>query len=558
MILKERYRELVALVNAARPLYMNGQDTGMSDSTYDSYMNDIYEYEAENPPLANSPTRTVNPNLGGDVVHPIPMLSLKDVFTIPDTQEFCDGVVSEEVVEELKIDGLSIQLIYSDGKLVSASTRGDGKIGVEVLQVVNYMDDIPKVISEKRTVIIHGEIFMRKSRFDEYCKRYGAQANPRNTAVGVLKRKDELQRGAYLSFYAFNLDNALGLGILLHTQAIEFVKHLGLPWVPGSIVKDRVKAHVDHENHERDKRDEPIDGLVFKLNDLRTREIRGDNGVIPRWAIAYKFPAQEQETELLGISWEVGATGGITPVAQLKPVVVMGSTISKATLHHKGRVEQLGLMIGDMVTVYKAGDIIPAIKSTRHTESSTPIEFPTECPACHKPLTDDICKNIECREKLLARLNTWTGKKVGNFKGVSVSIVEGLFNRGKIRVPADFYAVKGIDIMTLPGSGKAKVSTYLKCLDVSKKNMTLAQVIVGLGINNLAEAGANSLADYLINHFGGDSWKNAIIGILSIPDAVLCSILGDAKGSSVASQLQNPFIANVVRTTAEIFKDRIV
>lgn len=491
MITEERYLELVGVVNNARPLYMQGAYTGISDEVYDSYMAEIYEYEEKHTPVANSPTKTVNPTLGGDVVHPIPMLSLKDVFTVDDTQAYCNSNPGVEFIEELKMDGLSIQLIYEGGQLVSASTRGDGKIGVEVLPVVKYMDEIPKAISESRTVIVHGEIFMRKSRFEEYCKVYGRQENPRNTAVGVLKRKTELNRGAYLSFYAFNLDNAESLEKKTHEECREYITGLGLPWVPGTKVTSAVSGYITIEQAARDDRDEPIDGLVFKMNDISMRSKLGDNGVIPKWAVAYKFPAQEQETRLKAIEWQVGATGGLTPVAILDPVCVMGSTITKATLHHKKRVQDLGLQIGDMVVVYKAGDIIPAIKSTRHTDESVPVEFPTECPACGTILDDNmVCTNIRCREKLLARLNGWTDKKVGNFKGVAGSLVTALYDRGKVTIPSDFYKVKGIDILTIPGSGKAKVSNYLKRVEESKKTMTFAQVLVGLGINNLAQAGA--------------------------------------------------------------------
>lgn len=556
MITNERYLELVDVVNAARPLYMQGADTGISDELYDSYMADIYEYEKANTPVANSPTRTVNPTLGGDVVHPIPMLSLKDVFTVDDTQAYCNSNPGVEFIQELKMDGLSIQLIYEGGQLVSASTRGDGKIGVEVLPVVKYMVDIPKSIRDFRTVIVHGEIFMRKSRFADYCKVYGKQENPRNTAVGVLKRKTELNRGVYLSFLAFNLDNADDLGKTTHEECREYVTSLGLPWVPGTKVTGTVQEYISAEQVIREERDEPIDGLVFKMNDLSTRAKLGDNGVVPRWAVAYKFPAQEQETRLKAVEWQVGATGGLTPVAILEPVRVMGSTITKATLHNKQRIESLGLQLNDMVVVYKAGDIIPAIKSTRHTEVSVPIIYPTLCPACNEPLTYNICKNIQCREKLLARLNGWADKKVGNFKGIASSLITSLFDRGKIRIPSDFYKVKPIDIMTVPGSGRAKLNTYMKRVDESKKAMTFAQVLVGLGINNLAQAGAAEMEKYMrINH-SGESFKSLLVALVSLPVNTLQTVLGDAKGKSVYDQLQNPFIQEVIRGVGEVFSFR--
>jgi DNA ligase (NAD+) len=564
MITKDRYHELIEVVNAARPLYMQGANTGISDELYDSYMNDIYEYEKWNRAATNSPTRSVNPSDGGDVVHPVPMLSLKDVFTITDTQAFMDKFKAITLFSlEHKLDGLSVQLIYRDGKLVSASTRGDGHIGVECIAAAQYIADIPKTIPISWELIVHGEVFMKKSRFEEYCKKYGKQANPRNTAVGIFKRQNELERAAYLSFSAYNIDKMQqsvegrtqmqDLGFLMDNN-FPVVYHVVLDkW---DNLEDILKAISDS----REELDIPIDGMVVKFNNIDRRSTVGDNGVVPNWAVAYKFPAQEQETRLKDIEWQVGSTGRLNPVAILEPVLVMGSTISKATLHNWERIKQLGVQKNDMVVVYKAGDIIPAIKSTRHTEDSIPFEKPTVCPACGEPLTEDaelgICSNIQCREKLLARLNGWTDKKIGNFKGVAGSLVEALYERGKLRVPADFYKIKPIEIMTLPGSGKAKMNTYLQRVEESKKNMTFAQILVGLGINNLAQAAAQSIETYFKTNNPGSTYSAALYGFAKLPCATLQDLIGKAKGESVYNQLQIPFIQEVIAGICEIFSDR--
>lgn len=578
MITEERYLELVKVCNDARPLYMQGAYTGISDELYDSYMNDIREYESQHKPIENSPTQSVNPNLGdGDVRHPYAMLSLLDVFTKEDAAAFLAKHASptNNYTLEYKLDGLSVQLIYRGGELVSASTRGDGLVGVECLEAARYIPSIPKTISVDAEVIVRGEVFMSKSRFKDYCEKYGKQANPRNTAVGIFKRKSEIERSAYLTFKAFSLENALELKGLPDDQLISKVKDNGgvfanHSWCLESLAywgfttagywvisdKNAMSDIIDEVYKNREADDTPIDGMVLKVDSLDLRQKLGDNGKIPHWAVAYKFPAKESETKLLGIEWNVGATGDITPVGLLDPVLVMGSTISRATLHNLDRVRTLDIQVGDMVIVYKAGDIIPAIKSARHTEDSVPTVFPTVCPACGQPLENFKCINIECREKLIARLVGWMDKKVGNFKGVGSSIVTTLYDKGKLRTPADFYKIKPIEIMTLPGSGRAKMNTFMQRVSDSKATMSLTQVLVGLGINDLAQAGAAKVETYLRRTYSGNSFKNVLEGFSVLPLAALRSILGNAKGESVYRQLQAPFIKKVINDVGEVFESR--
>lgn len=566
MITKERYQELIEVVNAARPLYMQGAETGISDELYDSYMNDIYEFERWNTPAANSPTQSVNPSDGGDVVHPIPMLSLKDVFTLKDTLDFMkENLIKTAYSIEYKLDGLSVQLIYKHGVLVSASTRGDGKVGIECLGAAKYIDDIPKHLREPADLIVHGEVFMKKSKFNEYCEKYGKQANPRNTAVGIFKRQNELERAKYLSCSVYNIDQSGGPDdFRTHESDMNYLAEVGFQTVFWVIVKDlsMVEELFKDVYEERENLDIPIDGMVVKFDNLQLRKYVGDNGVVPRWAVAYKFPAQEQETRLKGIEWQVGATGKLNPVAILEPVLVMGSTISKATLHNWDRIKQLGIQKNDMVVVYKAGDIIPAIKSTRHTDESVPFEKPTTCPACGATLTGDsdvgVCENIYCREKLLARLNGWTDKKIGNFKGVASSLVEALYERGKLKVPADFYKIKPIEVLTLPGSGNAKMNTYMQRVEESKKNMTFAQILVGLGINNLAQAAAQAIEGYFKTNHPGITYAAALKAFQELPCSRLQDLLGKVKGESVYNQLQETFIQEIIAGIAEVFFTRIL
>lgn len=565
MISEARYRELIEVCNNARILYMQGAYTGVSDELYDSYMADIRDYEKYHRADANSPTQSVNPNLGdGDVKHPYAMLSLLDVFTKEDAYAFMQKFTGEKTdyTLEYKLDGLSVQLIYRDGKLVSASTRGDGLIGVECLESARYIDSIPKTIEPKCEVVVRGEVFMRKSRFEDYCKKYGKQANPRNTAVGIFKRKSEIERAAFLSFKAFNLENYAQISEEgsweYHSLCLEALAHWGFDIVTYWIIDDKDCLYdvIDEVYKNREEDDVPIDGMVLKVNLKKLQAKLGDNGKIPHWAVAYKFPAKEQETKLRAIEWNVGATGDITPVGILDPVLVMGSTISRATLHNLQRVKDLDVQVGDMVVVYKAGDIIPAIKSARHTEDSVPTEFPKNCPACGAELVGDRCLNIQCKQKILARLEGWMDKKVANFKGVGTAIVTALFERGKLNTPADFYKIKPIEIMTLPGSGRAKMNTFMQRVAESKTAMSLTQVLVGLGINDLAQAGAAKVEQYMRQHYPGNTFQSVLNGLLSLSCSALQDVLGKAKGESVYKQLQEPYIQEVVKSVGEVFADR--
>lgn len=355
MITEERYHELIKIVNAVRPLYLNGEETGISDATYDSYMADIYDYEKYHRAAEDSPTKLVNATpTEGDVRHPYAMLSLLDVFSKDDASAFVEkfNPAETDFTMEYKLDGLSVQLIYRDGVLVSASTRGDGHIGIECLEAAKYISSIPQTISLTDEVIVRGEVFMQKSRFKDYCDKYGKQANPRNTAVGIFKRKNEQERAAFLSFRAFNLENYAMSKHKTHRQCLNTLEKLGFEIVPYHTVICRhdVESVIDLVREQRDSLDIPIDGMVIKVNMLDKREQLGDNGVVPHWAVAYKFPAKEMETRLLRIDFQVGATGKLTPVAILDPVLVDGSTIGRCTLHNRKRIEDLGIQIGDIVS----------------------------------------------------------------------------------------------------------------------------------------------------------------------------------------------------------------
>ena len=570
---EEQYLQLVRICNAARKKYINGEETGISDVVYDMHMRNIIDYERTHTSVADSPTQSVNPDMGdNDVRHPYKMLSLLDVFTPEDAGEFIKKHNRKTAFSvEYKLDGLSVQLIYRDGKLISASTRGDGEIGVECMSTAQYIQSIPKEIGVSGDVVVRGEVFMTKSAFEEYCKVYGKQANPRNTAVGIFKRKTEHSRARYLEFCAFNLENAddrrnevadasAYWGIDAHSACLERMAMWGFKVVKHWLVASEAELYpiIEKVAAERDGEDIPIDGLVIKIGDLDMRKQLGDNGRVPHWAVAYKFPAKEQETDLLGVEWQVGATGDLTPVAILEPVPVMGSTISKATLHNYKRMQELDIQIGDKVVVYKAGDIIPAIKEARHTENSRPIELPTKCPSCGADLIPSsvtfTCYNIQCKDKLLARLNTWASKGVGNFKGVAGALITALYDRGKLRTPADFYKVKPIDIITLPNSGQSKMNTFMLRVDTSRKEMTFEQILVGLSVNNLSKAGATALTTHLKKQCS--TFTGAFNAFLSMSQKELQAVLGKAKGESVYEQIHDPFIQQIILDVREVFANR--
>lgn len=563
MISESRYRELIKIVNDARPLYMNGEETGISDDIYDSYMAQIYEYEQMHGAAEGSPTQSVNPSSDtATVVHPVPMLSLLDVFSIEDAANFALEKKVPFCIED-KMDGLSVQLIYKDGILKSAATRGDGHYGESIMANVRFIHDIPQVLEHCpfSIVIVRGEIYMTKSKFKAYTEKYGPAANARNTAAGLAKRKNELERCEYLSFRAFNFEDAAVAGFDSHASALDYLnKAWNIPIVRSAFFEtpefDTIDQFIKKANETRESLDYPIDGLVVKLDKLSLRAELGDNGVVPRWAVAYKFPAKERETRLLRIDFQVGSTGKLTPVAILDPVPVDGSTITRCTLHNRKRIEDLDLQINDMVVIFKSGDIIPAIKSARHTPESTPVVFPTVCPACGSSLVHDSCDNIECPEKLKARLNAWVGKSIANFKGVAGSLIDALFERGVVKTPADFYTkVTPATFLTIPKVGTAKKNTYFQRVNESKKNLTFTQFLVGIGIDGLSYAGAEKLT----NHFKASSipsWKEAAAMLLSMPEGVFIDLLGAAKGSSTYRQLQVPFMIQLVKDLSGVFEQR--
>lgn len=565
MITEERYHELIKIVNAVRPLYLNGEETGISDATYDSYMADIYDYEKYHIAAEDSPTKLVNATpTEGDVRHPYAMLSLLDVFSKEDAVAFVEkfNPAETDFTMEYKLDGLSVQLIYHDGVLVSAATRGDGHIGIECLEAAKYISSIPQTISLTDEVIVRGEVFMQKSRFKDYCDKYGKQANPRNTAVGIFKRKNEQERAAFLSFRAFNLENYIAVTKhKTHRQCLKTLEELGFEIVPyyNVICRHDVESVIDLVREQRDSIDIPIDGMVIKVNMLDKRELLGDNGVAPHWAVAYKFPAKEMETRLLRIDFQVGATGKLTPVAILDPVLVDGSTISRCTLHNRKRIEDLGIQIGDMVTVYKSGDIIPAIKCTRHTPESKPVEYPTHCPACGSELVDGICESVECTEKLKVRLNGWVSKGIANFKGVAGSLIDTLFERGIIRTPADFYTkVTPATFLTIPKMGPAKKATYFRVVEESKKNISFAQLLVGIGIDGLSYAGAENIKNEFEAFETRRNWKEALDTMLGWSEEQFIKLLGQSKGSSMYRQIQNEFMQKLIRDLGDVFQARTI
>lgn len=566
MITEARYQELVKIINDARLLYIEGKETGISDSVYDAYMADIYDYETAHEQAENSPTKSVNPDMGdGDVKHPFAMLSLTDVFTKEDAAGFLtkhSDAQGSDFTLEYKLDGLSVQLIYENGVLISASTRGDGHTGVECIEAARFISSIPQTIDIKAQVVIRGEVFMMKSRFKDYCQRYGKQANPRNTAVGIFKRKSEVERAAFLSFKAFSLENySQILDVPTHSECLEFMSGWGFDVVKYWKInnQDGLYAAIDSVLKNRQENDIPIDGMVLKIDNLSVREKLGDNGVVPRWAVAYKFPAKEKETRLLRVDFQVGSTGKLTPVAILEPVLVDGSTIGRCTLHNRKRIEDLGIQIGDMVTIFKAGDIIPAIKSARHTLQSTPVEYPTVCPACGSPLNDGCCDNLECSEKLKARLNNWVSRGVANFKGVASSLIDTLFERGVIRTPADFYTkVTPATLLTVPKMGPAKKNTYFKRVQESKKNLDFTQFLVGIGIDGLSYAGADKLKKHFEAFAIRRTWAEAVEALLNLPEPVFVDLLGNSKGTSTYKQLHNPFIELLVRDLGKVFEDRYI
>ena len=522
----KRYDELVDLLNKANYEYhVLDNPTTLTDEEYDNYLREIYKIEEENPSIirSDSPTHKV----GGvildkfsKVTHNIPMMSLADVFNEDEIISFDSKIKKEGInpkyVCELKIDGLSVSLKYENGILVSAATRGDGIVGEDITHNVKTIKQVPLKLTKPISIEVRGEIYMSRrtlSILNEERMKKGEPIlkNCRNAAAGSIRQLDsKIAAKRNLEVFIYHLPDPEDYGIKTHYEALEFMKSLGFRTNPNNRLVSSISEVMNFIHEKNSMRDElayDIDGVVIKLNDLNDQKIMGFTERYPKWACAYKFPAQEVSTKLLDIKFTVGRTGQVTPNAILEPVMVMGSLVSKATLHNEDYVLAKDLKIGDTVLIKKAGDVIPeVIMPKKELRNGTEISFKMahNCPICNSKLVkkDSIyyCVNDSCDRKTIENLIHFASRDAMNIEGFGDNIVEDFYNMGYLKSVSDFYDLykNKEELKELEGFGDKSINKMLESIEKSKTN-SLERLLYGLGIRYVGFKTAKILSKYYGN-----------------------------------------------------------
>ena len=521
MSAQKRIEELINLINYHNEKYYNQDSPEIEDFEYDNLMKELIKLEEENPELKrnDSPSNRV----GGkpldkfeQVVHKIPMLSLSNAYSWEDLKDF-DSRVREaagsdvEYVVEFKIDGLSVGLNYNNGIFESGATRGNGIVGENITKNLMTIKNIPLNIDEKGELTVRGEVYISKKDFEEINKIQEEQdqplyANPRNLAAGSLRQLDsKLTAKRPLDIFIFNLEDINSKQFKTHSESLEYLKQLGFHVSPEFKVfktMDEIIEYIKYWTEHREELGFGIDGMVIKVNNLAQREQMGYTAKSPRWAIAYKFPAERKETKLLDIVVEVGRTGTITPTAVLEPIRLAGTTVSRATLHNEDYINEKDIKINDTVLVQKAGDIIPqVVEVIKEKRTGEEIEFkmPEECPVCGEPtvrLEGEAavkCINISCPAQIRRGIIHFASREAMDIDGLGESIITLLLKQDLIKDISDLYYLKKEQISVLERMGDKSATNLINAINKSKKN-DLWRFINGLGIKLIGTKAAKILA----------------------------------------------------------------
>ena len=516
-VIENRIQELTEIINKANHDYYTLDNPTITDQEYDRYMEELQRLEEEYPQYrkADSPTQRVGSEVISEfkkVTHEIPMLSLGDIFNEDEIIEFDEKVKkvvpNPKYVAELKIDGLSVSLLYRNGELVRAATRGDGVVGEDITHNAKTIKDIPLRIKKPIDIEVRGEIYMSKASFKKLNENGANFANPRNAAAGSVRQLDsKVAASRNLSNFIYHLPDPEDYNIHTHYDALNFMKELGFTVSPNNKKVNNIDELMDYINYwtkERPNLPYEIDGIVIKVNDLNDQKKLGYTARCPKWAIAYKFPAEEVLTKVRDIIFTVGRTGQVTPSAILEPVRVMGSLISKATLHNEDYVVSKDIRVGDTVSIKKAGDVIPEVVRSlpeRRVGTEKRFEMKKNCPMCGSSLIrkDDesayYCMNEHCPARWQEKLIHYTSRHALNIEGFGDRIIEDFYNLGFIKTYEDFYTLDKHkeDLMELEGYGSKKVNNLLTEIENSK-NLSLERLLFGLSIRHVGQKTADILA----------------------------------------------------------------
>jgi DNA ligase (NAD+) len=519
----ERIKELTSKLNEANRLYYDGKTTLFSDIEFDTSLKELEALEKEYPELkqADSPTQAIGKETSGDftrIAHKTPMLSIANTYSeaeVLDWERQLHSLISEKIEYacEIKIDGLSMSLLYRDGKLARGLTRGDGEAGDDVTANIKTIKDIPHILENAPSgeLEVRGEVYMERSAFEKLNEEMtllgkAPYANPRNTAAGSLKLKDPKETAKReLRFFAYQITT--NSNSQLHSQNLNLLKDLGFK-VFEHFVKDSVQGIFearDYFDNLRKNLPFDIDGMVVKVNSISQQQEAGRTSKAPRWAIAYKFKAERVYSELLSIDVQVGRTGKITPVANLKPIQLGGSTVKRATLHNFDEIKRLDLRIGDIAGIEKGGEIIPKIvevQTEKRIASTEPVKEPEFCPVCgEKLLKEDVdlrCENLQCKAQLLGFMEYFVSRKVMEIENLGSALIEMLLNNGLIKEVWDIYFLKKEQLAALDRMGDRSAQIVIEGIEKSKSN-SLERLLAGLGIRHLGINGAKILAKHFKN-----------------------------------------------------------
>ena len=517
---KERIDQLTDQLKEAGYRYYVLDDPTMEDYEYDRLYRELEELESAHPELAraDSPTKRV----GGEVLsqfekvsHPVPLMSLQDVFSMEELNDFLEKTIAAEGNAEFsvepKIDGLSVALEYVDGKFVRGATRGDGTVGEDVTENLKTIRSIPMTLTGAPSrLIVRGEVFMPKKSFEMLNLRQEELgkplfANPRNAAAGSLRQLDPkiaAKRG--LDIYVFNVQLADGVEFTGHTQSLEYLKSLKFKVIPHK--KLSKVSEIDEEvlsiNENREKLICDIDGAVIKVDDLSQRERLGNTAKFPKWAAAYKYPPEIKPTVVEDIVVQVGRTGVLTPKAVVRPVRLAGTTVTNATLHNQDFIRERDIRIGDTVLIRKAGEIIPEILEvdlSKRPEGTAAYHLPDRCPVCGAPVEQDEdgaflrCTGAECPAQLSRNIAHFVSRDAMDIDGLGAAIVDALIEKGLIKSPADIYYLTLDDVKSLWKAGSTAAKKLISAIEASK-TQDVSRLIYALGIRQVGAKTGKVLA----------------------------------------------------------------
>ena len=562
--------------------YYVDNENDIDDYEYDMMRRELKAIEEEYPELItpDSPTRRVGgeaTNMFESVAHTVKMESLQDAFSFDEIRDFDrrvkDAVTNATYVVEPKIDGLSVSLEYRDGVFVRGSTRGDGSVGEDITANLRTVRSIPlRLKTDLPFIEVRGEVYMPHSVFHKLVEEQELNEekpfkNPRNAAAGSLRQKNpKITAKRKLDIFVFNVQQIDGHSLSNHKQSLDYLKELGFKTIPFYTEFKNIDGAIDELKRIADIRYTlpfDIDGAVIKVNDFEKRRILGSTAKFPKWAIAFKYPPEEKETKLLSIEVNVGRTGVLTPTAVFSPVLIAGSTVSRATLHNEDFIKEKGICIGDTIIIRKAGDVIPEVVSVKeHIPDAVPYRMPEICPSCGaKAVREDgeaaiRCNNPDCPAQLLRMLIHFCSRDAMDIEGLGDALLNKLVEQNMIKTAADIYSLDFGKIAEMDKMGKKSAENLKKAIEKSKEN-DLSKLVFALGIRHVGAKAAKLLSDKfrdidsIMNSSAEDISKidgfglvmaQSVVGFMSMPQSQ--KLIADLKAAGVNMKAEDTHIDN--------------